>query len=144
MATKVTYLVFIMPVVLSLVFGGAVLAQSLQDPGKGFVFEASKLEILGLKSQYSASEPVAVEVAVSDHTFDCGDLYITIHNLGTGEVITQGGFFEQCFAGTGAALPIDDEFSELVGEPGRYEIEVEISDKSQKDSASAKAKFTVG
>ena len=40
-------------------------------------------------------------------------------------------------------LPVDDEFSEVIDTPGSYEILVEINDKSQKDTISAKEKFSV-
>ena len=36
-----------------------------------------------------------------------------------------------------------DEFSEIIDEAGSYEIKVDVSDKSQKDSISIKGKFSV-
>lgn len=154
MATGTTYLVFLLPIVFSFVFGGAVLAQVLQEPDRELnmmqfgssgpgIISSKSIQILGLESQYSTSSPITVQIAVSDDTFDCGDLYITIYHSTTKEVVTQSGFFDQCFAKGNSVLPMGDEFSEVVDEPGTYEIKVDISDKSQKDSLSIKGKFSV-
>ena len=154
MATGVTYLVFILPIAFSFIFGGAVLAQVLQEPDRelnmwqfdsvGIPTVSNKsISILGLESQYSTTEPVAVQISVTDDSFDCGDVYITIYHSSTKEVVTQSGFFDQCFAKSNSVLPMGDDFSEIVDEPGTYEIKVDITDKSQKDSLSVKGKFSV-
>ncbi|MDX1533671.1 MAG: hypothetical protein R3230_05665 [Nitrosopumilaceae archaeon] len=154
MASGVTYLVFLLPIVFSFVFGGAVLAQVLQEPDrelnmmqfgefKAPTISSKSISILGLESQYTTSEPVSVQISVTDDEFDCGDLYITIYHSTTKEVVTQSGFFDQCFATSNSVLPMGDNFSELVDEPGTYEIKVDISDKNQKESLSVKGKFTV-
>jgi len=153
-ATGVTYLVFILPIAFSFIFGGVVLAQVLQEPDReldmwqfdsiGIPTVSSKsISILKLESQYSTSEPVSVQISVTDESFDCGDLYITIYHSTTKEVVTQSGFFDQCFAKSNSVLPMGDDFSEIVDEVGTYEIKVDISDKSQKDSLSVKGKFSV-
>ena len=154
MATGVTYLVFLLPIVFSFVFGGAVLAQVLQEPDRELnmwqfgntgtsIISNKSIQILGLESQYSTSDPVTVQIAVSDDSFDCGDLYITIYHSTTKEVVTQSGFFDQCFVKSNSVLPMGDEFSEIVDEVGNYEIKVDVSDKSQTDSISIKGKFSV-
>ena len=155
MATGTTYLVFILPIVFSFVFGGAVLGQIFQEPDRELnmmqfgsssgtgIISSKSIQILGLESQYSTSDPVTVQIAVSDDGFDCGDLYITIYHSTTKEVVTQSGFFDQCFAKSNSVLPMGDEFSEVVDEPGSYEIKVDVSDKSQKDALSIKGKFSV-
>ena len=154
MATGTTYLVFLLPIVFSFLFGGAVLGLVLLEPDRELnmmqfgssgpgIISSKSIQILGLESQYSTSDPVAVQIAVSDDDFDCGDLYITIYHSTTKEVVTQSGFFDQCFAKSNSVLPMGDEFSEVVDEPGSYEIKVDISDKSQKDSLSIKGKFSV-
>ena len=154
MASGVTYLVFLLPIVFSFVFGGAVLAQVLQEPDrelnmmqfgefKAPTISSKSISILGLESQYTTSEPVSVQISVTDDEFDCGDLYITIYHSTTKEVFTQSGFFDQCFATSNSVLPMGDDFSELIDEPGTYEIKVDISDKNQKESLSVKGKFTV-
>lgn len=154
MATGTTYLVFLLPIAFSFLFGGAVLGQVLLEPDRELnmmqfgssdsgIISSKSIQILGLESQYSTSVPVTVQIAVSDDNFDCGDLYITIYHSATKEVVTQSGFFDQCFAKSNSVLPMGDEFSEVVDEPGSYEIKVDISDKSQKDSLSIKGKFSV-
>ena len=154
MATGTTYLVFLLPIVFSFLFGGAVLGLVLLEPDRELnmmqfgssgpgIISSKSIQILGLESQYSTSEPVAVQIAVSDEDFDCGDLYITIYHSTTKEVVTQSGFFDQCFAKSNSVLPMGDEFSEVVDEPGSYEVKVDISDKSQKESLSIKGKFSV-
>jgi len=154
MATGVTYLVFLLPIVFSFVFGGAVLAQVLQEPDRELnmwqfdstgtsIISSKSIKILGLNSQYTTSDTISVQISVSDDTFDCGDLYITIYHSFTKEVVTQSGFFDQCFVKSNSVLPIGDEFSEVVDEPGNYEIKVDMNDKSQKDSISIKGKFSV-
>ena len=154
MATGTTYLVFLLPIVFSFLFGGAVLGLVLLEPDRELnmmqfgssgpgIISSKSIQILGLESQYSTSDPVTVQIAVSDDDFDCGDLYITIYHSTTKEVVTQSGFFDQCFAKSNSVLPTGDEFSEVVDEPGSYEIKVDISDKSQKDSLSIKGKFSV-
>jgi len=150
----VTYVVFLLPIVLSFAFGGAVLGQVLQEPDRelnmwqfqfsGGPFITSKsIQIIGLESQYSTSESIEIEISVTDSTFDCGDLYLTIYHQTSKEVITQSGFFEQCFDKTNSLLPIGDEFSEIIDEPGNYAVKVDISDKSQKNSLSVTGKFRV-
>ena len=154
MASGVTYIVFVLPIVFSFVFGGAVLAQILQEPDRELnmmqfgelktpITSSKSISILGLQSQYSTSEPVSVQISVTDDEFDCGDLYITIYHSTTKEVVTQSGFFDQCFAKSNSVLPMGENFSEVVDESGTYEIKVDISDKNQKESLSTKGKFTV-
>ena len=154
MARGVTYLVFLLPIVFSFVFGGAVLGQVLQEPDRelnmwqiqfsgGPIVSSKSIQIMGLENQYSVTEPIEIEISVTDSSFDCGNLYVTIYHESSKEVITQSGFFDQCFDKTDSLLPLDEEFSEIIDEPGNYEIKVDLSDTSQKDSISTKGKFTV-
>lgn len=156
MAKGVAFCVFLLPVILSLIFGTAVIAEVLKKPERelnmwSFEFSEStetinkSLEILGLQSQYSTSEPVELQINVKTPTFDCGDLYITIYDLDSfpKEVFFQTGFFDQCYFQENQLLPIDEGFSELVDKPGSYELAVVILDKSQKETESITAKFRV-
>ena len=154
MATRIFYLVFLLPIIFSFVFGGAVLGQVLQEPdrelnmwqfggdGTGSVSTKS-VKILGLESGYSTTEPVSVQISVASGKFDCGDLYITISDLSTNEVITQSGFFDQCYVSTNSVLPSDGDFSETIDTPGDYELKVEINSKSQEEFASVTRNFSV-
>ena len=155
MAGKIAIAVFVIPIVFSFVFGSAVLADVLQEPDRelnmwqisssGTSFgSSSSIKIIGLESQYSTSIPVEIQIQVDDVAFDCGDLYITIYDISsTKQALTQSGYFDQCFEAKNLMLPIDDEFSEVVDTPGDYEITVTILDKTQKETITAKEKFTV-
>ena len=154
MAHKVVFLIFVLPAILSIIFGSAVLGQVLQEPDRELnmlAFELSgsaivsggDIKIIGIEAQYSTDEPVEVQVAVDDPDFDCGDLYLTIYETKTKQVFTQSGFFEQCIKESNPFLPVDDEFSEVVDTPGTYELKVEMVDKSQTESIDTKVKFIV-
>lgn len=151
MARAVTYAVFIIPLILSIIFGSSVLAVVLQEPGRGFgtissgmTSSSKSLSIVGLEKQYDTSSPINIQVAVSDNSFDCGDVYITIYE-GTMKTkpIKQKGFFGQCFVANNGLVPIGDSFSEIVDSPGKYEIVVEMLDKDQKQTISTASQFNV-
>jgi len=108
-------------------------------PGE-FSANSNSIKILGLENQYSTEEPISVSVQVSDPLFECGDLYITIYSQKN--VVTQSGFFEQCFKNSGV-LPLEDSFSEVIQIPGSYDLKAEMKDKSQKNIISSSGKFTV-
>ena len=155
MASKRVFIVFILPVILSVIIGSAVLFDVLQKPDRelnmwpmsnseGVVtsHSSSPIEIIGLSKQYSTTEPVEIQVKVGDSSFSCGDLYITIYSSGKSDVITQGGFFEQCFESGNNIIPIGDEFSKVVNTPGSYDIVTEMVSKQLKN-ISTKGTFTV-
>ena len=135
MATKRILIVFVLPVIFSLVFGSAVMADTLQKPGRELNMwpmsssedssSHSKIEIVGLSSQYSTSEPIEIQVKIDDSSFNCGDLYVTIYSS-KNDVITQGGFLEQCFENGSEILPLSDKFSKVIQTPGSYEIVAEM------------------
>ena len=138
MVSKKILVVFVMPVILSLIFGSAVLSEVLQKPDRElnlwpmtFTTDSSynaEINIIGLSSQYSTSEPIEITVRIDDSSFDCGDLYVTIYSQ-TNDIITQGGFFEQCFDAGSKTLPIGDTFSRTIDTPGSYKIVVEMLSK---------------
>jgi hypothetical protein len=154
MASKRVFIVFVLPVILSIIIGSAVLSDVLQKPGRelnmwpmsnseGIVTShSSPIEIIGLSKQYSTTEPVEIQVKVGDSSFSCGDLYITIYSSGKNDVITQGGFFEQCFESGSSIIPVGDEFSKIVDTPGSYDIVAEMVSKQLKN-ISTKGTFTV-
>jgi hypothetical protein len=149
MATRLAYVVFILPIVLSVAFGSAVMADVLQSPDRKvsmWNFDSTKtndesIQIIGLEKQYTVSTPIEIQVKIDDSIFDCGDLYVTIYSEKT--VITQSGFFKQCFNENNALLPVDDEFSEIIDTPGQYELVVKMNDQNQKSSITASGKFTI-
>ena len=153
MATKQVLIVFVLPVIISVIFGSAVFSDILQNPDRELKpwsisspqaapASSTLIEIMGLSAQYSTSEPVEIQVKISDSSFDCGDLYITIYSLPDKIPVTQGGFFEQCLESGNKVIPIGDEFSKLVDIPGSYEITAEMISK-QLTNISTKGTFTV-
>ncbi len=153
MARGVTYVVYVLPVVFSVIFGSIVMVDILQDPGRELNLlqvglneqrsDNEPLEIIGLKKQYSISEPIQIQVIVDDLSFSCGDLYITIYTSGIENAVTQSGYFLQCIDGNNPFLPIKDSYSEVIDIPGQYELVVDMLDKNQKNSITTSEKFTV-
>ena len=129
--------VFVLPVIFSIIFGSAVMADILQKPDRelnmwpisfseGSSSHDSSMTIIGLSSQYLISEPIEVQVKVNDSSFSCGDLYITIYTLGKSDTVTQSGFFNQCVK-NGHLFPINDKFSEIITIPGSYELVADLA-----------------
>ena len=156
MASKKIFLVFVLPVIFSVLYSAAVMADILDKPDRELNMwqisysedssshsysHSDPIEIIGLSNQYSTSSPVEIQVKISDSSFDCGDLYVTIYSSGD-EVVTQGGFFEQCFELGNKLLPIDDEFSKVVDSSGSYEITAQMVSKDLKNISTTE-KFTV-
>jgi len=140
MVTKKVFVIFVLPLIFSLIFGSAVMADILQKPDRelnmwpmtsseGFSSYNVPIEIIGLSKQYSTSEPIEIQVKIDDSSFNCGDLYVTIYSIGKNDVITQGGFFEQCFEKGSTILPVGDEFSKVIDNPGSYELVAEMVSK---------------
>ena len=153
MASKRIFVVFVLPVIFSIVFGSVVLTDILQKPDRelnmwpmssseGFSSHTSPIEIIGLSNQYSTSQPVEIQVEIDDLSFNCGDLYVTIYFSGTSDVVVQGGFLEQCFEKGTQIIPIGDEFSEIIDNTGSYEIVVEMVSKELKN-ISTRGTFTI-
>lgn len=150
MASKITFIVFVLPVILSIAFGSVVMGDVLQEPDRELNMmpsmsysgdsHDSDIKIIGLSKSYSSSEPVEVSIEVKDSSFDCGDLYITIYS--GKDVITQGGFFEQCFDERNELIPVGDEFSKIIDTPGSYQIVAEMISKDLKN-ISISEEFTV-
>lgn len=152
MVSKRIFLVFVLPVIFSIVFGTAVMNDILEKPGRelnmwpmsfseGFSTHKSSIEIIGLAKQYTTSTPVEIQIKISDSSFDCGDLYVTIYSS-TNDVVTQGGYFEQCFDEVTGTIPINDNFSKIIDSPGSYEIVAEMVSK-QLETISTRGTFTV-
>ena len=136
MATSRQLVVFVLPVIFSIIFGSAVMADTLQKPDRELNMwpmsssensssHNSDLKIIGLSNQYLVSEPIEIQVKVNDISFSCGDLYITIYTSGKSDVVTQAGFFNQCIE-NGTLFPINDKFSKIITAPGSYQIVADI------------------
>ena len=137
MASSKLIIVFVLPIIFSIIFGSAVMADVLQKPDRelnmwpmsfseGSSSHDSSLKIIGLSNQYLISEPIEVQIKVNDSSFSCGDLYITIYILGKSDTVTQGGFFNQCVK-NGNLFPINDIFSEVITIPGSYELVADLT-----------------
>ena len=136
MVTSRQFVVFVLPVIFSIIFGSVVMADTLQKPDRELNMwpmsssensssHNSDLKIIGLSNQYLVSEPIEIQVKVNDISFSCGDLYITIYTSGKSDVVTQGGFFNQCIE-NGTLFPINDKFSKIITVPGSYQIVADI------------------
>ncbi|MDX1441072.1 MAG: hypothetical protein R3237_01265 [Nitrosopumilaceae archaeon] len=150
MVRGVTYIVYVLPVVFSIIFGTIVMVDILQEPGRelnmmrfGSGGESSNenIRIIGLEKQYSVNEPVEVQVSI-DESYSCGDLYLTIYDS-ENKAVTQGGYFKQCLDTQNPFLPVKERFTELIDVPGQYEIVAEMLDSNQKNSITTREKFTV-
>jgi len=153
---SVTFFAFIFPITISIFFGTFVITEVLKEPDRslnmwqfdfsdGGVKHTGAIKITGLQNQYSISQAVEIKVSITDQIFDCGDIYITIYDLNSSpkQVVTQSGYFDQCFGNNNLLLPIDDKFSESIDTSGQYEIMIEMNDKTYKNSVTASEKFIV-
>ncbi|MDE1769491.1 MAG: hypothetical protein KGI28_02920 [Thaumarchaeota archaeon] len=155
---KIAYLVFVFPVLASLIFGGFVLSNVLGQPDRQLNMWQFKIapetgqqgdkniRLLNLgNNTYPVSTPISFNVMVNDTTFDCGDLYMTIYDPNTSpkQVIVQQAYFSQCFAQGNLTLPIQDTFSPVIDKTGLYQIVAEMKDKTNQNSISVQANFKV-
>ena len=151
MVSSKLLIVFVLPVIFSIIFGSAVMADILQKPDRelnmwpmsfseGSSSHGSSLKIIGLSNQYLISEPIEVQVKVADSSFNCGDVYITIYDS-ENEVVTQGAFFNQCLK-NGDLFPINDTFSKIITVPGSYQLTVDMV-SSDLSNISTSGAFTI-
>ena len=148
MTTKTPFLVYILPIILSVGLGTLVMSEALDDSERTLnmwqIGDKSNLgtdvmQLVGLETEYLVSESIEFQIKViNNSTFDCGDLYITLYKFSgsTKEVITQSGFLNQCYSNDGSYLPVGENYSEKLNEAGKYEILVEIYDKTYKQTIS--------
>ncbi len=155
---KIAYVVFVFPVIVSLIFGGYVLSDVLGQPDRQlnlWQFKVTsdigqqqgdkQIRLVNLVSNYTVSTPLNFSVMVNDTSFDCGDLYMTIYdpNESPKQVVVQHAYFTQCFAQTNSSLPIQDTFSSVIDKPGIYQIMAQMKDKTNQNSISVMANIRV-
>ena len=141
--------VFVLPIIFTIVTGSVVMYDILQKPDRELNMwpmssensshgssHDSTLTIIGLSSQYLISEPIEVQVQVSNSSFSCGDLYLTIYPTGKSDAVAQGGFFNQCFENESNILPVDDTFSKIIDVPGSYKLTAEMISKDLQNISS--------
>lgn len=145
--SKSPFLVYVLPIILSVGLGTLVMAEALNDSereldmwqiGVANNISTQTIQLIGLEAKYSVSDPIEFEIRVMDSTFNCGDLYITVYKItnSTKQVVTQSGFLNQCYITENSNLPIDNNYSEILGETGEYEILIELYDKTYKQTYS--------
>ena len=153
---KTPFVVYVLPIILSVGLGAVVMAEALNNSDRTLnmwqfnqsgISEVSTetIQVIGLQTQYTTSESVDLQIKLNDDTFDCGDLYITIYKISntSKEVVTQSGFLNQCYDKDGSYLPINEKYSEVLSEQGKYEIFIEIYNKTYKQTDSLVANITV-
>jgi hypothetical protein len=154
---KIAYLVFVFPVIASLIFGGFALSTVLGQPDRQlnmwqfkFATETGQqgdkdIRLLNLGKSYPVSTPISINVMVNNTAFDCGDLYMTIYDQNTSpkQVIVQHAYFSQCFVRGNSTLPIQDTFSPVIDKAGLYQIVAEMKDKANQNSTSVQATFKI-
>jgi len=156
MATKSVFAVYVLPIICSVALASFVMADALQSPdrelnmlqfggpsGESF-FSSALLEFVGLDDTYLDNETINFQIKVLDKSFNCGDFYVTIYDVGTTprEVVTQSGYFKQCYVDKNTNLPIGDNFSESL-ESGKYEIIVELYNENYNKNIINSAKIIV-
>ena len=140
------FVIYVLPIVLSVSLGTAVMAETLSASDRELNFlqfgeksstissstpnSTSQLSIVGFSSEIIQNSNLEFSVKVTNSNFNCGDLYITIYDISTSEkqVLTQSGFLNQCFVENNNILPVNENYSELISKSGTYEIFVEIYD----------------
>ena len=149
------FIVYVLPVILSVSLGTFVMAEALNDSDRELNFlqsgdmssdSSNKIDIIGLKTNYSASESIQFNVKITDSDFECGDLYITIYEMSNGgddQVVTQNGYLKQCFLKYQQNLPLGEEYSEIITNSGMYKIVIEVFDQAYDDSLSYVGIITV-
>ncbi|MEM4378209.1 MAG: hypothetical protein QXX85_04395 [Candidatus Nitrosotenuis sp.] len=149
MATGTAVGVFIIPIVFSFIFGGLVLGVALQNPERTFSFEAGSstsgsIQIVNLQNQYAVSDSISASVSANDATFSCGDLYMTIYDVSSGQrkAVRQGAFFDQCYGSSGT-LPLEESFLVIIDAPGQYLLEVQLFDENGDRFITASQRFSV-
>jgi hypothetical protein len=133
------FLIYILPIVLSVSLGTAVMAETLsssdrelnflQFEGEGYTSSSKNvINLVGFNDELLQNSNLEFSIKLSNSDFNCGDLYITIYDVSNSvkEVLTQSGYLKQCFIQNNNILPVGENYSELMSESGTYEIYIEI------------------
>ena len=136
------FAIYVLPIILSVSLGTAVMAETLSDTDRDLNFlqfgddgyvpsSTDGIKIVGLNNEITQNTNLEFSINLTNSDFNCGDLYITIYDVSTSEkqVLTQSGYLKQCFIQNNNTLPVGENYSELISEPGNYEIYVEIFDE---------------
>ena len=137
------FVIYVLPIVLSVSLGSAVMAETLgnsdrelnllQFGGEGYTSGSkSEINLVGFDTEITQNSNIEFSIKLSNSDFNCGDLYITIYDTSNSkkQVVTQSGYLKQCFVQNDNILPVGENYSELISEPGSYEIHIEIFDQN--------------
>ena len=151
--TKSPFIVYILPIILSVSLGTVVMAEALNDSERelnmwqfdgNVASTGQELSLIGLEKSYSVSELIEFNIQVNDDSFNCGDLYITIYKSNpVDQVVTQSGYLKQCFTINQQNLPIDENYSVVITESGTYRTLIELSDEKHTQTLSYTETFIV-
>ena len=142
------FVIYVLPIVLSVSLGTAVMAETLNNPDRELNFlqfggddhsQASDdgISLIGLNTEIAQNSNLEFSIIFTNSAFNCGDLYITIYDVTSGkQVLTQSGYLKQCFVQNNNMLPVDDTYSELISKSGTYEIHIEIFNEKYSQSVS--------
>ncbi len=143
------FVIYILPIVLSVSLGTAVMAETLGSSDRELNFlqfggeeysssDKSEISLIDYTTEIAKNSNLEFSINFSNSDFNCGDLYITIYDASTSEkeVLTQSGYLKQCFIQNNNLLPVGENYSELISKPGTYEIYVEIYDQKYSKSIS--------
>ena len=149
MAKGSAYVVFVLPVIFTLVFSTAVLAGALDTmdrelnmwPGGGHNSSTlgGEIVISGLHDEYDQSDTIEFHAIVTEHRYDCGTLFVRMYSS-VGEMVEERIYESQCFAAESLPLPLEG-FSTTAGAPDSYTVTVTMS--AGEDRLLASAVFTV-
>ncbi len=151
MARGVAYLVFLIPIVISIPIAAYVLYDIVSQPGRELsmmpgsastVHSSSVIDFVGIASSYSTNDPLNIKAKIFDASFDCGDVYITIYDSAD-NAVSQSAFFDQCFSKNQSIVPVDGQFSDSVADAGKYQVVLEVLDRNQKHTESASVVINV-
>ena len=143
------FVIYVLPIVLSVSLGTAVMAETLSSPdrelnflqfgGEGHTSSLkSEINLVGFNDEIEQNSNLEFRIKFLNSDFNCGDLYITIYDVTTSEkqVLTQSGYLKQCFIQNENILPVDDTYSELITKTGTYEIYIEIFNEKYSENIS--------
>ena len=96
MAKSSIFLIYLLPIVLSVSLGTAVMAETLSDSerelnflqfgGEGYISSSkTDIQLIGFSSEIIQNSNLEFSITFSNSDFNCGDLYITIYDVSTSE-----------------------------------------------------------
>lgn len=150
----VAFFVFLLPVVGSLLLGSLVLGEVLKEPDRELnlipvqnsvelEIVQDSLKIVDIQKDYSLKTIIEFHIMVNDTIFDCGDLYVSIYDTNSKQLIEHIEYYGQCFLKNNSLLPVDDLLDIKIDSAGIYEIEIIMVDKHKDEKSTLNERFIV-